>query len=128
MKMRYLDESQAFMQLDGYGVVCVNTGDHNVLMHARRQIHEFDHQLPADALTPAVGADMNAVLDAVLVAGRRAKIAESPESDNLRCVPGDDEGETRGALGIEPGGAVFRGEFDLRIHGGRGTNHLVINR
>jgi len=127
MKMRYFDESQAFMQLDGYRVVRIDAGDHDVLVHGLCLIHEFDHQPSANTPAAAVGANMNAVFHAVLIAGRRAKFAESAKSGNTRGILGDYEGEAPGTLGIEPGGAVFRGELDLPVHGGRRANHLVIN-
>ena len=53
MKVPYVDESKAFMQLNGRGIVRINTGDHDVLMHGLCLLHEFDHQLSADALTAA---------------------------------------------------------------------------
>jgi len=107
MKVPYVDESKAFMQLNGRGIVRINTGDHDVLMHGLCLLHEFDHQLSADALTAAVGADMNAMFHTVLVARRRAKFAKSPKTGNARCVLGDYEGKAAGALGVEPGGAAF---------------------
>lgn len=115
------------MQLDGYGIVSIDAGDHDVLMHGRCQIHQFDYQLSANALTSPVGANMNAVFHAVLIARRRAKFAKSPKPGNARGVFGDYEGKARGALGIEPGGAAFRSELDLRVHGRRSANHFVIN-
>src|SRR5271154_4693671 len=127
MKMPYVDESQAFMQLDGYGVVGIDAGDHDVLMHGRCQVHEFDHQSSANALAAAVAADMNAVFHAVLIARRCAKFAESPKARDARCILGDYEGKAPGALRVEPGGTAFRSQLDLRVHGGRRADHLVIN-
>ena len=117
MKMPYVDEAQAFMQLDGHGIVGINTGDHDVLMHSRCLIHEFNHQLSANALTAPVAADMNAVFDAVLIARRRAKFAKSPKSGNARCISSDYEGEAPGAFGIEPDGAAFCSQLDLGVNG-----------
>jgi len=127
MKVRYLDESQAFMQLDGCGVVGVDAGDHDVLLHGRCLIHEFDHQQPANTPTAAVDPNMNAVFDAVLIARRRAKFAKSAKSGDARCIFGNNKRKAPGALGIEPGGAVLRREFDLPVDGGRGANHFVVD-
>ncbi len=96
------------MQLDGYGVVGIDAGDHDMLVHRRCLTHEFDHQLPANALTAAVGTDMDAVFHAVPIAGRHAKFAKSAKTGDARCILGDDEGKAAGALGVEPGGAAFR--------------------
>ena len=91
------------MQLDGCGIVGIDAGDHDVLMHGHCLVHELDHQLSADALTAAVGADMNAMFHTVLVARRRAKFAKSPEPGNAGGIFGDNEGKAAGALGIEKG-------------------------
>ena len=68
------------MQLDGYRVFGIDARDHDVLAHGRRLTHQFDHQAPADTLTAPIAANVNAVFDAVLIAGRRAKfeVGEPP--------------------------------------------------
>jgi hypothetical protein len=127
MKMPYVREAQTFMQFDGHGIVGIDTGDHDVLLHCRCLIHELNHQLSANALTAPVGADMNAVLHTVLIAWRRAKFAKSPEAGNTRCILSDDEGKAAGAFGIEPGGAAFRGQLDFGIDRRRRANHFVVD-
>src|SRR5258708_16382231 len=80
--MPYVDETQAFMQPDGYRVVGIDACHHDVLAHGCRLTHQFDHQAPADALTAPIAANVNAVFHAVPIAWPGAKFAETAETGN----------------------------------------------
>jgi len=82
MKMTDDREPQALMQADGYLVVGIDAGDHDMLGAGGRARQEFNHELPADSPTTAVRAHVNAMLDAMPIAGPCAKLAEGGEPND----------------------------------------------
>src|ERR1700759_1137663 len=60
VEMPGLGKSQALVQLDGSGIVGIDPGDHDVLLHGRRAAHQLYDQGSADSLTAPVGTHMDA--------------------------------------------------------------------
>ena len=116
------------MQADGHGIVGIDARDHDVFAQGSGPRQKFDHQRSADALAAAVGTNMDAMLDAVAIARRRAKFAEGAEPYDARGVPGNHEWEAVLDLGVKPSDAALLSEFHIRVHGGGVANDFIVNR
>src|ERR1700748_3644163 len=127
VEMPGLGKAQALMQLDRSGILGIDPGDHDVLLHGSCPAHQLDQQRPADALAAAVGTHMNAVLHGIAVARPRAKLAETAEAGNARRIARDQEREAARKLCGKPRLAAFLGQFDLLVDGSRVADHFVID-
>src|SRR5271170_3007680 len=113
MEMADAGESEAAMQADRNTIVRIDAGDHDMLAHAGGAHHERGKQCSADALTAAVRANVDAVLDTVPVSRPRPKLAEGAESGDARSIPRHDHWKAMFHLGVEPRRAAGLGELQF---------------
>src|SRR5882724_11089170 len=128
MKMPYIDESKALMQLDRRRVLGVDARDHDVLLHGGSPAHQLGDQMTAYPQAAAIRADVHAVLNAMPVARPCAKLPEASETRDSRCIPRNHQGEAGADLRVVPRLAALGGQLNLRINGGGVADDLVVNR
>ena len=98
-----------------------------MLVHGGSARFELLEQRAADSLTASIAAHMNAVFDAVAIAGPRAEFAEAAETGDSGRIAGHDERKTAALLRVEPFGAALRSEFGVGKYRGRVADHFIVD-
>jgi len=116
------------VKADRGGVLGFDAGDHEVLAERGGAPDQRPYELRPDALSAAVSAHVNRVLNGVAVPRPGTKVAEAGEPDNAARVAGDEHGIALLAARCEPALTVLEGHGLVAEDRRRERDDLVIDR